>query len=579
MNRKHFTFFLFAMIFTFVCITLQAQDTPFYLETFPNQQAFTNNWTQGGTNAGPERWIWSNNTTGIFDGQPDFTSTTASDGFIQFNSDANGENNHSVFVTSPAINCSGKNQVFLRCENQYGYFNPGSKVEVGVSTDGTNFTYYEVLTNVLLNNLSAAVQVVILELPEAANQPSVNIRFRWEGNFEYAWRIDDIGLYDADPLPANDLMISEPRVTFNYATPLSQVGEEFFGFIVQNVGGATQNNITAQLTINDANGEVFSTAEVINSLAPMASDTIAFAETFTPNAAGLYTYEYTVTQAETDGFPQDNSYQGEFAITQTTFAKDNGIIASATQPNTVQEDFWEVGNYYLVVNEGAEAFQADFSVASNANLENEIITLFLYRIVDDGNTTFDNDDLEVVGFNTFTYTNEENFDLVSVEILDLQTGEPGVLLTPGEYVLTVQLTPDMFIAYSDIPYYYDLATFVNNGGWFTGGFGEEVTAIIRLLIRDVATSTEEPQLADNQLIVFPNPVQEMLNIKLELTSLSANTQFQIIDAAGRTVWTGNYENVTSQSLNINASQWAAGTYFLNVRTDEGVKTKRFVVQK
>ncbi|MBK6950007.1 MAG: hypothetical protein IPH16_19775 [Haliscomenobacter sp.] len=100
---------------------------------------------------------------------------TAANGFVLFNSDINGDNAHDVTVTSPAINCSGQNAVFLRFENQYAYFSAGatSKAEVGISTDSVNFTYIQVLTNVARNDLSQPVQIQVLELPAAANKPKV----------------------------------------------------------------------------------------------------------------------------------------------------------------------------------------------------------------------------------------------------------------------------------------------------------------------------------------------------------------------------------------------------------------------
>lgn len=582
MNLRTFTTFCLIVACSLISYSLQAQATPFYLETFPTEASFTDNWTQGGTNNGPEDWVWSDNPTAIFNGQPDFASTTADNGFIQFNSDSNGDNPHDVFVTSPAIDCSGQNTVFLRFENQYGFFSAPtvSIAEVGVSTNGTDFTFQQILTDVARNNLSDDVQVVLLELPEAANQSTVYLRFRWRGNFEYSWRIDDIGLYDENPLPANDLTLEFPRVPFNFATPLSQVEADSFGLVIQNVGAAAQNNVMAQVDVQGDNGDSFNATEMVGAVDPQNGVSITFDNTFTAANTGNYTYTYTITQDETDAFPQDNTFSGEFVITQSVFSKDDGIIVSATAPDMVVEDFWEVGNYYTVSNDGFEVYELDFMVAGENNAhQGQTVTVFLYRIEDDGNSTFDDGDLVAIGFNTFTFTDEENFTPITVELKDLLTQEVGVAVTPGEYLATIQLPDDIFIAYSTLPYYYDLATLVKNGQWFTGGFGADQTAFMRMRIREVSTSTEEPQLTDEQVNLYPNPVDLDLTVQIDLQNASDNTQVQVMDAAGKMIWLRNFDNVKAQTLRIDASQWATGTYFLHVRTDEGVKTKRFVVQR
>lgn len=580
MTRNTFTRLLLMLTCSISIASMQAQPSPFYLETFPSENSFTDNWTQGGTNAGPESWVWSNNPTAIFNGQEDFASTTADNGFIQFNSDSNGDNSHDVFVTSPAIDCSGKDEVFIRFESQFGYFTTLSTAEVGVSTDGVNFTYREVLTDVPINDPTEALWVEILELPEAANQPNVFIRFRWQGRFEYVWRIDDIGLFDENPLPENDLSLELPRVPFNFGTPISQVAADTFGLFIENAGQNAQNNVLARLEITSNNGDSFSTTENIGTIAPGEELGVVFSETFTPSDTGRYSYTYTIEQNEPDELLQNNTFSGNFIVTQHTFLKDDNIRATATAPDMIAGEFWEIGNYFIINNAGFEASEISFAVASNNDIhQGQTVTVFLYRVEDDGDINFDNDDLRVVGFNTFTFTDEESGELVSVELIDLLTQENGVALTPGEYIASVQLTPDMFIVYSMIPYYYDFSTMVNNGQWFTGGFGAEQTAFIRLRIREMMVNTQAPQLADAQVQLYPNPVNRNLQLQLDLQNSTGKAQVQIVNAAGKTLLLRDYDHAPSQTLAFDASQWPPGAYFLHVRTAEGVKTKRFVVQR
>lgn len=84
--------------------------------------------------------------------------------------------------------------------------------------------------------------------------------------------------------------------------------------------------------------------------------------------------------------------------------------------------------------------------------------------------------------------------------------------------------------------------------------------------------------------VYPNPAQRGRNVNLELEALSkqnSDLQAVIIDMSGKTVWKQILKVnkiFTGFSINI-GSQWAAGTYFLSLRNNNGVivKTEKLIV--
>lgn len=175
--------------------TMLAQ--PFWTETFVDQSTATTNWVHGGANAGAEVWSWTNDPlAGFMDPSvPGFSAPTVDEGYFYFNSDANGEGNgFDVTLTgagNPA-NCSGKTDVHLKFYAQFLKFNGDSKAYVGVSTDGINFTDYEVFASVGSEELYEGETV--LDIDPADNAAQVWIRFRWTGNWEYHWKIDDVSL-------------------------------------------------------------------------------------------------------------------------------------------------------------------------------------------------------------------------------------------------------------------------------------------------------------------------------------------------------------------------------------------------
>jgi hypothetical protein len=583
---KHLiTTFLTICLFLIGALTLHAQDA-FWSETFASQAEFEANWITGGTNSGPEDWTWDNDPTGIFNGQPDFASTTADNGFIFFNSDANGNAQHDVTVTSPSIDCSGQNTVILRSEHQYGFFsdNGVSVAQVGVSTDGQNFTYYDILTDVVRNDLSDPVQIVQIELPEAVNQPQVFIQFRWQGFFEYSWRIDDVSLLNEAIVINDDAALVSPLVAPNFSTPESQIDTLSFITAVANNGLMEQTNLLVTVDITGDNGDVFSEEMMIDALAPGDRDTLIYEETFVPSGLGNYIMTYDVSQDAADQFPIDNTFESGFVISEDLFAKDDGTLENATQPGDISSgQTYQMGNYFVVNTEGYRVNEAIFSVASDNNIhQGQEVSIFLYRIEDSGDQTFDDMDVTTVGFATYTFDEEEDFDLVTTPLTNPVDFTQNVPLPVGEYLLMVQYTGDMFCPYSGIEYGWDeIATVVRDqdGDWFLGGFGDDVTAIVRLRIESIETSiTQLPELAGATLEAFPNPANTSATVNLQLEEQATQADLSLINALGQVLTTQHFDHLREAQTTIEVAELPAGTYTLQLITEKGFKTTRLVVQ-
>ncbi|MEZ4919113.1 MAG: T9SS type A sorting domain-containing protein [Saprospiraceae bacterium] len=168
----------------------------FWTETFSDMTTATTNWVGGGTNAGTEVWQWTDDPlAGFMDPAiPALGSATASSGYFFFNSDANGQADHDITLTgvgAPA-DCSGKSNVQLTFYSQYIYYTAGASAQVGVSTDGTNFVYKDLYAGLGANAIFDGSTTV--DLDEADGQSQVWIQFRWIGNYEYHWKVDDLEL-------------------------------------------------------------------------------------------------------------------------------------------------------------------------------------------------------------------------------------------------------------------------------------------------------------------------------------------------------------------------------------------------
>jgi hypothetical protein len=84
-----------------------------------------------------------------------------------------------------------------------------------------------------------------------------------------------------------------------------------------------------------------------------------------------------------------------------------------------------------------------------------------------------------------------------------------------------------------------------------------------------------------QLIIniFPNPVQEELNLELDFVEIFDEVIVKITDMSGKEILIKNLSKINKQISQINTVNFVQGTYTLQVITPKGVRTKRFVVAK
>ena len=177
----------------------------FWTETFSDQAAATTNWVHGGTNAGINQKVWEWTTdldAGAYNG-PTTGIPTGSTGYFWFDSDGNDAGAHDVTLTgtgNPA-SCTGKSGVHLRFYSFYRTFTGSDVARIGISTNGTTFTYHNVPEyDALVAETPTAIQQhegwIDIAIPEADGKAQVWIQFRWEGDFEYYWKVDDLELYE-----------------------------------------------------------------------------------------------------------------------------------------------------------------------------------------------------------------------------------------------------------------------------------------------------------------------------------------------------------------------------------------------
>ena len=118
-------------------------------------------------------------------------------------------------------------------------------------------------------------------------------------------------------------------------------------------------------------------------------------------------------------------------------------------------------------------------------------------------------------------------------------------------------------------------TVPSNGIYYIGFHAYSAPDMWQLIIDDVtlaqASGINEATTLSN-LSIFPNPVKNELNI----TSTASLKNVKIINAIGQEIMN---ENVSGNHYRINTSSYNKGIYFVQIESEKGKTTKKFIVSE
>lgn len=303
---------------------------------------------------------WAGGTAGSASPAPNFE--TADNGFLMVDSDLFGaeeeyENNwieNNMATLAMPIDLTGHPDVIVEFASKYRCWDNFTDVErcyLEISVDGVNWPdiatleeseglaedgmgnvvgqRWEVFPEADRGWETTDPEVRRFDISElAGEQATVYLRLRWVGQWGYAWMIDDLVVFDT---PANDLRISNYVSHTDYETsgiweartwPNSQIIEMDFAVEAGNMGTATQPNSTLSMTINDVDAGYSAGVDIAYGM----SDTLRV--TYTPDAAaGTYDAVYTIASDSLDQYPEDNMASDQYAVTEFSYGRDNGMLA------------------------------------------------------------------------------------------------------------------------------------------------------------------------------------------------------------------------------------------------------------
>lgn len=495
--------------------------------------------------------------------------TTAANGFAFINSDAAGGNafQNASIVFNQNINLTAEANVLLKFEQSHRRY--AETTYVLWSTDG-GATWNEVEVNgdmaVNTNTTNPADYQVNLS-NEIGGQDSVRIGFKYTGNFDWFWAIDDVKITTPDD---HDVALSGlywgstgawgARLPY-YQIPTAQVTAIDFSGVIANNGLLNQN---ATFGVQ-AGAFVGSSAPTL--IPAFSSDTANCTTSLTPAAANAtITVNAGVQIDSTDATPADNNIAGAatIVVNPNIYARDLDDIASGS----FNQGFgFEVGNIFDIY-AADEISAVDVYIHPGANVGAEMYVKLYSIDAQTGDFVFVDE--------SAPYTLGAN-DVDALLTLPLQGG--AFTLNAGEPYLVVAgsngdggATDDLIVGTCGVSeaqttFYLDLT---DNTWYYT-----TATPMVRMNFSNA--SVNENSLL-NSFNVSPNPAAGSATIALS-GKAGADATISIVDVTGKEVYNTLVSSLNgTATVEVNTAAFGNGMYLVNVYSNGTKSSKKLIIR-
>ncbi|MCB0707721.1 MAG: T9SS type A sorting domain-containing protein [Saprospiraceae bacterium] len=430
--------------------------------------------------------------------------------------------------------------------------------------------------------------------PEVLGQDDFRVKFLFAGDF-FGWIIDDVLIVERED---NDLAAQENFYAVNASlqTPLSALSPVYFLLDIRNEGQFAQENSEALVEIFKESGEmVFKDSIALGVIEPdELVENILFDNVFIPNEIGSYTGRYYVRSNAFDTKPENDSLYWHFMITDSIFAKELGFTGAFTPTETYDYSY---GNcFYIPPGATQKACKVTFGVDNIGQLLGQKVNIITYELPEgdaDGDLEITPSEYQQVAFNEYTFTGLED-DYITIPI-EYQGGT--IALNPDTYyaVLLRYASNNNKRCYINASQEYDLqATYVlydqlenpryfsmldlDNTGTFSiiglGDSGFDQIPIVRLhLCNNTSSATE--LATDFPILVYPNPVSNLLFIETEFEKIS---KIELVDLQGRQQKEILDFSSADKQVEVNISNLSTGMYILFVYDKAGRIHHRKIVR-
>ena len=554
-------------------------------------------------------WHWANDTLkGVYTTEPIMASSSWHNGVLAlnldgYNSDIADYNDYIAVdnsIMSPPIDCSQHGSVLVRVEQRFRFWS-SAVMDFEVTNDGgVHWAAFDMKMGTLYSETSggaAAGQKVDLYInisDVAAGMSEVQFKITWRDARLYYWMIDDIAFmegWDTDlqllySEADYDNGLEDPEGFF-YQVPYTQLSGYNFHSIVRNFGNNEQwgTNMNVKVTKNNQVIWEESTDPIISY--PLVIDTLVLEEQFVPEDFGHYQIDFAISSDDEDELPDDNFATLPFHVTDSVFSRSD----------TTRETTFSTWGWYTQDHEGDYmgtwyTLKEDVEINSITAYINGADVQYSMRLV------------------LFAYDEEtgDPFELLTSDIIEIDStilknnwvtlpmekdGEGEFLLAGQSYMAAVWFSSPMTYeeAYdsrrysigSDRSNYYPSGQcwyyFALDDAWYSSG---NDLFMISMNFNDDSNIIDAIPGADQLNMVmdqnYPNPFNNQTTITYSLEK-AMELDLIVMDLTGRKVYEQKLSKQTAgtHEIQLNASDFEAGTYFYTLKGEEFKETKRMTV--
>jgi hypothetical protein len=556
-------------------LTQNTKETILWSNSFNTPSDWVINNTAGTPGLG---WEFSSNPAAIPVAQlSPFASTTAANGFLFVNSDANntadfdGTFINTTATTSATINLTGQPVVRLRYQHNFRWWHDTRGVSVSAD-NGVTWTDFEMSNEndySLPNQNAGNPEQTVIDISSiAGNQAQVKIRFYYNDNdyWGWYWAVDDVALFVPED---NDLVMLGgywgstgawgARLPY-YQIPLSQLAPLDVAGIVKNYGALDQNDVVFSAAL--ASG-VWSGSSAPEAVLAGATDTISLTGALTPPPiVATHVINMSVTSSAIDAVPADNSILAAASVSVNNFiyARDKGTATNGTYNQGMGFEAGNIFDIYATTNLSGIDTYIDAGAVVGAEVYAKLYSIDA--------TTGD-----------FVFVDESvSYTLTAADLgqkITLALGAGATPLNAGESYLVVLgsygdggATDDLIISTAGVSevqtsYYFDMTDLL----WYY----TTSTPMVRM---NFDPSVGVNEVEDNLgLRVFPNPANEVINISL---NKEVSASLSLLDVSGKVVRTQALNGI---STSINTASLNSGVYFVTINDGTSVSTQKVVIKK
>ena len=541
-------------------------------------------------------------------------STTAANGFVIFDSDFASGSGTPPDLTgnlhSPVIDLSGQTGLLLTFQNRYRHCcNSEFYPILEVTTDNfSTVREFNVEVDGINGNDDSGTITTSINLAEylltASNLSNFQFRFVWKNARRYFWQIDDIAIVESlgDDAEITTLLLN--RVLGDDNTIYTNLKEytsiptfladtlSVQAFVKNNGSNSIPSNSTLTLTIYDEQNNAVvsgvtggSVSMSVNKL-PFLGDTITFDTEIFLGDLVPGTYRILADLASNDENTDNDTLSRTFIINDNFLGQENYDIDMISVANngyapTNPQDRFLVGNEYFfpAVNDLAEVNidgleivlgqSNTFTITPNTEIlvkVYEVQTGAVYVEVDQARLfTITSDMIPATGsLNTVVLNFHQAEDLTGS--INLETNK--------KYVVGIEHAGgDQSFAYGvqGMDNDFSSRTLVD-GTWYWNG-----EQFLSRLVFDQTLSLEENTSSISIGNIYPNPTSGVSTVSYSLQN-SSEVSVNIVDITGKKVYVSTEGQKASgkHTLDIDATQFNNGVYYITIATDEEIVTKKLI---